>query len=142
MKRIKALAFGLMLMVTGVVYAAGTSAVRQSAPRACDMNKAGAICCAPEGASCCGGGASCCKTDKAGHQLAAQTSGQNKDAASCCQDGASCCRSGASCCAAHKGGEKQKQKQQADVTREEGASCCVEGASCYSGGSCCRAKTA
>ncbi len=56
MKRIKILAFGLVLGLAGAVYAAGGSS--QSTPHACDMERAEASCCAP-GASCCTGG-SCC----------------------------------------------------------------------------------
>ena len=56
MKRIKILAFGLVLGLAGAVYAAGGSA--QSRPHAGDTDRAEANCCAP-GASCCTGG-SCC----------------------------------------------------------------------------------
>jgi len=56
----KALAIGLVLTLTGVVYAAGGSAQQQSAPQACDMNKGGESCCS-QGSSCCAGGGSCCK---------------------------------------------------------------------------------
>lgn len=59
MNRVKTLAIGLVLALTGVVYAAGGSA-QQSTPQACDMNKGAASCCT-DGASCCtGGGGSCC----------------------------------------------------------------------------------
>lgn len=60
MKRIKVLAFGLVLGLAGIVYAAGSGA--QPTSQACDMNKAEASCCTP-GASCCTGG-SCCTMHK------------------------------------------------------------------------------
>ena len=58
MNRVKTLAIGLVLALTGVVYAAGSNA-QQTTPQACDMTKGAASCCT-EGASCCTGGGSCC----------------------------------------------------------------------------------
>lgn len=141
MKRIKTLAFGLVLALAGVVYAAGTGA-QQPAPHACDKDKAG--CCAQGANASCAGGGSCCKTAKSGHKHdAAQASERSADGECCCQEGASCCKAGASCCAARKHvGDEQQKVTDATVTQEDGESCCADGASCCTGGSCCKAKVA
>jgi hypothetical protein len=69
MKRMKALAIGFVLMMAGVVFAAGGSAQqRQSAAESCEMNIGGESCCT-QGASCCtDGGGSCCKAKVAQKQ--------------------------------------------------------------------------
>jgi hypothetical protein len=78
MKVTKTLALALMLMLTGLAYAAGGG--QQTGHKdhahegqACCSMKDGGGCCAA-GAECCTAGAVCCKAD-----------------AECCKDGASCC---------------------------------------------------
>ncbi len=58
MRKIKALAIGLVLGVAGFTYAAGNSA--PTTAQSCNTEKMTASCCG-QGASCCaGGGGSCC----------------------------------------------------------------------------------
>lgn len=136
MNRIKLFAVSFVLCLTGVVYAAGDDAKRGA--KSCQMDKAGASCCAP-GAACCGdGGGSCCAAHKSDHKHTNAQASKTDKKESCCQPGASCCQPGASCCAAaHKSDHKQTFVGHASTTHEDGASCCTDGAECCKGGSCC-----
>jgi hypothetical protein len=58
MKKINVLAIGLMLGLTGVVYAVGNS---QSATDSCAIKKDGSSCCKPNASCCKDGNGSCCK---------------------------------------------------------------------------------
>ena len=92
MTRLKVMMLAVALCLSGAVFAAGSG--RHAAKQSCDMNKAGACCCAHD-ASCCQGG-SCCAAHKAqSGQAQAKTDGD-----SCCAAGADCCKGG-SCCVAH-----------------------------------------
>ncbi len=58
MKKIKVLAMGLILGLTGVVYAVSNS---QSAADSCAIKKDGSGCCKPNTSCCKDGNGSCCK---------------------------------------------------------------------------------
>ncbi len=62
MRKIKALAIGLVLGVAGFAYAAGSDGA-QTSTQACDTGKTTASCCG-QGASCCANGGSACCTAK------------------------------------------------------------------------------
>ena len=119
MRTIKLLAVGLVLALSGFVYAAGNA---QDSKKSCAMDMAS--CCA----HCCKSEDSCCKVHKTENK---QTSaeGSTPDNKDCCA-ASDCCKGENACCVSgHKSDKTDKMKAQSCDMKKDSADCC---ASCCS----------
>ena len=124
MNRIKLLAVALMLLLAGVVYAAGNA--QNTVGTSCGMDNKAACC-----ADCCKDEKSCCKSHQMGHPQKAGQAGQENKETGCAN--CECCKGEKSCCKADKTG-----KADACCMSKEGAGCCASDAGCC--GESCKMK--
>ena len=159
MRTLKLMTIGIVLALTGAVYAAGAiqettkTTDKATAEKSCCRMKRdgtqtaahkgikheGEGCCA--GGACCGGG-NCClggtcdMKHKGGHAATAHKTTAGEKTSDCCSGG-SCCGGGN--CSMH-----HKKDARAAKSAHAAASCCTEGAACCKGGgqACCKAHKA